>query len=477
MLPVGIALVVGVLLGNSSLCVRLLPYLPYVLVALLILSAVTLRYRHLNLPFLYLSLLVLGAFRGSTVATSVPQNLPQAEVEYEAVVTSEPVVHGKVVWMDLLVVNSGKPMAVQASLLRDTIDHRYRQLHVGSGIRAFSKFAFERHRLRTFIYYSHWRLEAVDLRSLSYYQRARLRLLHLRQSVAGVLSDNAVARAMVLGDKTLLTRDLRTDYSLAGVSHLLALSGLHLGIIYALLSFVFFRFRRHWICHFLILLVIWSYALLVGMMPSVVRSACMLTIYSFAAFLGRDRLSINTWALAGVVMLMVTPESLWDVGFLMSFLAVFFILLFVPAIIRLPLLSRLRQCRFGRWCVDMFAVTLAAQVGTIPLVAFVFGRVPVYGLLLNFVAVPLAVVIICLSILCLCVSWSPSILTHALSLLDFFGSALNTIVSFVASLPGAAIHISLSLAQTLCCYLLLFSLFLLFNKLSILTRSHSFYNT
>ena len=140
----------------------------------------------------------------------------------------------------------------------------------------------------------------------------------------------AVVAAMALGDKSALTQDLRDVYSVTGASHVLALIGLHLGIIYTLLSL--FVFRRRWqvLSQVIVILSVWAFVFLVGMSTSVMRSAVMLSVYALLSLGHRDRMSVNTLAFTAIVMLMISPMSLFDVGFQMSYMAVFSILLFIP---------------------------------------------------------------------------------------------------------------------------------------------------
>ena len=167
-------------------------------------------------------------------------------------------------------------------------------------------------------------------RSKQFFLSQRTKLLD-RFANHGVDGDAyAVVAAMSLGDKSALTRDLKETYSVSGASHVLALSGLHLGIIYILLSV--FLPRRRWpaLSQLLIILFIWAFVFLVGMSVSVVRSAIMLTVYGLLSIGNRDKMSVNALAFTAIVMLMWSPAWLFDVGFQMSFLAVFAILLFVP---------------------------------------------------------------------------------------------------------------------------------------------------
>ena len=136
-------------------------------------------------------------------------------------------------------------------------------------------------------------------------ERAKIRLLRFRQKAIAALQESglegqeqAIVTAMALGDKSALTKELRETYSVSGASHVLALSGMHLGIIYFLLSFIFVRRGWRVAGQMITLPVIWLFVLMVGLTPSVVRAATMLTVYGLVALLRRKSSSLNTFAKA-----------------------------------------------------------------------------------------------------------------------------------------------------------------------------------
>ena len=121
---------------------------------------------------------------------------------------------------------------------------------------------------------------------------------------------------MVLGDKSALTQELRDVYAVTGASHVLALSGLHLSIIFMLLTLLLGGSRSFTLHSSLFtILSVWAFVFLVGMSTSVVRSATMLTVYALLSLGHRDKMSVNTLAFTAIVMLAVSPLSLYDVGF------------------------------------------------------------------------------------------------------------------------------------------------------------------
>ena len=270
-------------------------------------------------------------------------------------------------------------------------------------------------------------------RSKTYFLAQRAKLLD-RLSESGLDgSVYAVVAAMTLGDKSQLTKELRDTYAVSGASHILALSGLHLGIIYTLLSLLLSRRRWQVISQVVIIVCIWLFVFLVGMSASVVRSAVMITVYALLSLGHRDKMSVNTLAFAAIVMLLFNPKSLFDVGFQLSFMAVLAILLFYPLFESVWSQQFLFDHRLFRWLWTMLAVSCSAQIGAAPLIAYYFGRFSCYFLLTNLVVVPAATLILYLSLLVLLI---PSFAY----LLIYMVNALNQLLSWIAIFPGASIE-------------------------------------
>ena len=265
----------------------------------------------------------------------------------------------------------------------------------------------------------------------------------------------AVVAAMSLGDKSALTHNLKDTYSVSGASHVLALSGLHLGIIYMLFSL--FLPRRRWPA--LSQLVIWAFVFLVGMSVSVVRSAVMLTVYGLLSIGNRDKMSINALAFTALVMLMWNPSWLFDVGFQMSFMAVLAILLFVPLFEDVFSAEYLMEHRWIKRIWGLVTVSCSAQLGVAPLIAFYFGRFSTYFLLTNFIVIPAAMVILWLSIVVLAFPSLAYILLYIVEL-------LNVALSCIAAIPGASIDgLHPSVLQVVLVYILIICSYLLIERI------------
>ena len=292
-------------------------------------------------------------------------------------------------------------------------------------------------------------------RTQQYFLHQRSVLLQRLES-SGLSDDQyAVVAAMALGDKSALTHELKDTYSKTGASHILALSGLHLGIIYALLSMLVVGRRWQLMTQVAIILSIWAFVFLVGMSASVVRSAVMLTVYALLAIGHRQKMSINTLAFTAIIMLLISPQALFDVGFQMSFMAVFAILLFVPLFYRPFSAEYLMTHRIISWLWGMVAVSIAAQIGVAPLIAYYFGRFSCYFLLTNFIVIPAATLILYLSL--------GTLLIPALGvLLASIVGLLNNTLLYISTIPGATIEgLHPSVMLTISIYGILFATYYL----------------
>ena len=524
--PVCIALCAGIALAYELS----LPFGPClgVMVVLLILALLIHRWQRVQSLVILLTVLAFGATVMAHHLDAERVDLPEGDIVYQGVITSEPQQRGRVVRFDLQLVGGRlNGRKVKVSLLRDTVAHRYQRLALGDGFlaratlispydseSATQKFSFS-HREATiqhstfntqhfsyplflrcrgfvatsFVYWNQWRKVAIDLSPLSRLDRTALAALQQRQSMLreyehlGFDDDRlAVAIAMTLGDKSRLTNDLREVYSISGASHVLALSGLHIGIIYALLVLVVGYRRLGWLRETLVILGIWAYAFFTGLSPSVVRAAVMITVYSLVALTNRDRMSLNTLALTAIIMLLWNPLYLYDVGFQMSFLAVLFILLFFKPIYALiperwlhpspdthhsTLITQhttLNTRHFFRWSWTMVVVSLCAQMGTFPLTMYYFGRFSVYFLLTNFLVIPLAICILYLTAAMLLLSWWPAAQSLVAQPLIWVVDFQNTALRWIASLPASHIeNISLSRLHVILIYAALFILLFLFS--------------
>ena len=270
-------------------------------------------------------------------------------------------------------------------------------------------------------------------RSRLFFLKQREKLLE-RYRQQGLEDDAyALVAAMTLGDKTAIDKDLRQTYNISGAAHVLALSGLHMGIIYAALTLLTFGRRRRIVTQALIVIALWAFVFLVGMPASAVRAAAMLSLYALLTLGYREKASINALAFTALVMLSISPYTLFDVGFQMSFLAVLSILVWTPVLNDWVSPTLQRRWPPLRWAWGLTAVTLAAQLGVAPLIAYYFGRISTYFLLSSFVAIPAVTVIVWLALATLLIPGLTPVLTAVTN-------GLNACLDAISRLPGANIE-------------------------------------
>lgn len=314
---------------------------------------------------------------------------------------------------------------------------------------------------------------AVDGRRIPLLCKLQIRMSRYRRKMSeeysrlGLEGDNlAVVYALTLGDKSLLRKDVRDTYSVSGASHVLALSGLHLGIIYSLLLMLSWRSNRtrrwRFLVHLLTLTAIWMYVLLVGMPLSAVRSALMITMCSVISVSGRARHSISGIAVAALVVVAASPMSIFDVGFQMSFAAVLSINFCAAPFFDIIMPRALRRYGVAEWGVRLTAVSLAAQIATAPLAAYYFGRFSCYFFIANIVAVPLAMLLLYSALAVVAMTWIPPLQHLAAWAMQSLVQLLNDVLRAITMLPGASIeNIRLGTVQLVMIYIFTISIFLL----------------
>lgn len=431
---------------------------------------------------LFMACLCLGGCLAERELSSVRVDAPDGEVCYEAVVVSPLEDAGKVMRCDLLVTNRPRPVKIRASIFKDA---RAERLKPGNGLRVRSKlekpasFAgstfdygryllFHGYSFTTFLYVDDWSGDVVSFERLSLVERSKIKALQLR----GKLLDNfkklgidgqdyAVLAAMTLGERVSMSDDMTDDYSASGALHILSLSGMHLGIIYAMLLLLFFKRRSSVIVQVIIVTAVWAYVFIAGLPVSAVRSAVMLSVCSFVNLLNCDKISLNVLAVAAFSVLVVNPLNLYDVGFQMSFMSVMFIIVFYP-VFYYAMPQRIRNIRVVNYIWQMTAVSLSAQLGVAPLVALYFGRFSCYFLLANFAVIPLSAVILYGVVFIMLFAWLPWLQGILSTIVVKAVELMNASVSFVASLPEASIDgISINPVQVLMLYILMFSIYFL----------------
>ena len=251
----------------------------------------------------------------------------------------------------------------------------------------------------------------------------------------------SIVAALTLGVKSELSSDLKEAFSMAGVSHVLALSGLHIGLLYALtqlllLKFLHGRKRKEVWALMATLALLWLFALFVGGSASVIRSVLLFSLLGLSRILNRQGNGINSLALVALMMLLYRPNWLFDVGFQLSFVAVAGILIFSK-----PLSAYYKaKTKLGQYIWNSIVISTVAQFATAPLILYYFSSFSVYFLLANLIVIPLVTLLLyslILLLLSLRITFVAVILAQWVDLLT---GVLVCFVRWVSKLRGASIE-------------------------------------
>lgn len=257
----------------------------------------------------------------------------------------------------------------------------------------------------------------------------------------------AVLAALTLGCKDALHPELRQNYSTSGGMHILAVSGLHVGVVYFvlgfLLSFMDKNRRLKILKTIIIILFLWMYALITGLSPSVIRAALMFSFIALGTIFERKAQIYNTICVSAFIMLLVRPNNLFDVGFQLSYSAVISIIYFQPAISKWIFVKN----KILRWIWNLLAVSLAAQIGTAPFGLFYFHQFSNYFIITNLVAIPAAILIIYTALALLAFSSIPYIPVWIAFVLKYMLKGLNICIDFIHDLPFSTLRFSIDLWQ------------------------------
>ena len=319
----------------------------------------------------------------------------------------------------------------------------------------------------TFVPEGKWRLLPYKKKGLQTYAlELRSKAVAVYERLGFEKESLALLSALTLGEKRDFPKELKESYSIAGASHILALSGLHLGILYMILVTLLPVRGRSLVLRLLreivVLAVLWGFAFIAGLSPSVVRSATLFTLMSIGRLFDNDISPINSLSFAAIAMLLLSPHLLFDVSFQLSFAAVLAILLLAPPL--QELVGAYRHGAFYGYVANLLILSVVAQIGVMPFVWYYFGFFPIYFLITNLLVVPLAFVVMLLSVLVWVLLPLPLLQLGIAWLLALVLDFINAAVVFVATLPGASFALPAlsaygALALAVLLVLLLVSLF------------------
>lgn len=258
--------------------------------------------------------------------------------------------------------------------------------------------------------------------------------------VCSGLSDRSQAflAALMLGDDTLLDSDVRPRFASTGLAHVLALSGMHVAVIAAVISVLLFPmyfigFRRvYWIT---VIALLWGYAVLTGLSPSVTRAVIMFTMILLARCIGRFNASANALCFSAILILVFTPRQLFAPGFQLSFLAVSALIVIPGSLPKVSIGSRL-----GRWCYNYLVYTVSASLGTMLLAAYYFHQVPLLFLFTNLPVSLLLPFILAGGIIMMILGSGGVSLEFIDRVVDMMCDAVFGVVDWASDIPGISVQ-------------------------------------
>jgi competence protein ComEC len=198
----------------------------------------------------------------------------------------------------------------------------------------------------------------------------------------------ALANAIFLGERQYLSKETLQNFQASGTIHILAISGLHIGILLIFLNFIFAFVKRYiGVLPFIIttLSLLWLYAMMTGFSPSVTRAVTMFSFLQIGLQLKRSTNIYNTIFASALLMMLVNPNVIYQVGFQMSYAAVLSIVSFFPIIIKYFTVRH----KIAQWFIDLLVVSASAQLGVLPFSLYYFHQFPVYFFLANLLVIPL----------------------------------------------------------------------------------------
>lgn len=310
----------------------------------------------------------------------------------------------------------------------------------------------------------------------------RLKLESFRSYLKQIIYKNApspqreIIEAMTIGNQNEIPADVRENFNKTGTAHILSISGLHIGIVAGTAFFFIFlilKFSEYLMLRFNIMkiaaavafVMVLIYALIAGMGVTVIRSTLMALVFLGALLLGKQRDLYNTLALAGLIILVISPEALFDISFQLSFTAVLAIIYLAPRF------SNISFTFIASWPITLqkiakqiylsIIVCIAATLGTIPLIVFYFNRLSAITIIANLIAVPLlgTIALVFSMAFILCAFFSPVIAGFFIKISSFFVQISVYIIDFLASLSWSSFTFTKpNIAEIIIFYLFIFIL-------------------
>ncbi len=286
----------------------------------------------------------------------------------------------------------------------------------------------------------------------------------LLTNLVGSQRESAIAVALVLGVKEQMDNEILQAYSSTGLMHVLAVSGMHVGMMLFPFAWLFGwleqkGLRGKMVYAGLVLSFLWSYAIITGFSASVLRAVVMFSLVALGRIFGKTGTMYNILACSAFFLLLYEPFLLWSVGFQLSYLAVLSIIIFQPFM----KLWYEAQNRYVFYFWELTTVSLSAQLLTFPLGFYYFHQFPNYFLLANLLIIPISSLVLYLGVACIVFGWIPGV-NAVLGVCLWAGIyAMNYVTLFLEKLPFALTeNVYWTLGQVFLMYGFIFSILLFF---------------
>jgi competence protein ComEC len=281
---------------------------------------------------------------------------------------------------------------------------------------------------------------ATDKGFLYYASQARQKASSIMRKHLPGQREQAIALALVLGVNDGLDNDLQNAYSASGAMHVLSVSGLHVSILYLVILFFLKPIQPKpwspWVIAAVSVIILWFYAFITGLSPSVLRAVTMFTFIAIARPFGRRSNIYNTLAASAFILLIYNPYLIMSVGFQLSYIAVIGIVY-----LQRPLYNLWEpQNKILDWVWRITCVSIAAQIATFALGLLYFHQFPVYFLFSNLFVIPGSFVVLLLGVFLLVIDWLAPVASLIGYLLNFSIKILNGSVFLVEDLPYSLIN-------------------------------------
>ena len=267
-------------------------------------------------------------------------------------------------------------------------------------------------------------------------------LIALNQTMAK--EQAGISYAMLFGDTTMISGEVLTAFQLSGISHMFAVSGLHIGIFYGFLKGIFLklRLRRNW-RNTIVLLLVCYYTYICGMTPSSIRATVMVMVFTLAEYVNTEVDSLSSLSMAGIVVLIISPFSSMTAGFSLSFIAVL-------SLISIGRTISFKMKNYPNKLRNAIPPIIAVQLLTVPIVSYYFGYIAVLSPLVNLFLIPIVSAIYIFNLVSLAIFQ-----LIGLNLLQISGGALRIIANglgVLSDMPYAKMNLVFSMGSMLLYY-------------------------